>query len=406
MAYLVKKPKSDLMGFTVPAKYAGARHSTYWADGTMTYEGQVGVGSSPEPLPMTPALAAEVLLHMPRIAQYDSPRSLSGTDPEIFALDGKGDVLPAWQYLGAKPSVVPTEGACYIDGVQAEIGFGGGHACHQYMTRDVQHNLVKLLAKAKLVDSEATLLAKDVVDVRPEMLASGPQEHVMFGCAPSQNAYDIAPIAIAEPATHPLRYSGCHLHFSSQMAVPQHGPNGVISTMDRIAGLLLTAIGRGLEDPRRRVAYGRPGEYRFAMKDSGHANKTTYPDTWRLEYRTPGSMLLRHPSIFILAADICRLAFNIGYTVPGHLLPISDSAVDIIMRCDADAACTEIQRHEKFFTEFLYRLNPDKGAAILQRLVYKGAQSVGWGKQGIYDSWHLGAPITNHGFADVRCSSI
>ena len=283
--------------------------------------------------------------------------SHTGSDPEIFA-ELNGFPLPAWKYLGpeAEASAVqrgddvyglnPTAKA-YWDGAQAELSTSGVPSCHALVVEEIQWGLQQIYNALRAKFPQAELVCRDVVKLTDEDLATGPEEALAFGCMPSFNAYNIPAVRIEDSRSEPLRFSGCHIHQSVpltrlQGVVPAWFPEGCAVMLDKTAGLLLTALGRDLEDPIRRRFYGRPGEYRLPQR----------PGLLSIEYRTPGSFVLMHPAVTNFAFDIARRAFKLSMLLDGRALPVPD-VKDIILNCDADAACKVIQEHKEIFAPFL-----------------------------------------------------
>ena len=286
----------------------------------------------------------------------------SGTDPEIFALDANGAVVPAWTFLpaanGAEWIKPPHDWGAYMhakaywDGPQAEISLSCGNTCHSGIVEGMQ---VGLRAIHKSLPPGASLACVDVVRMPAAILANAADPHIMLGCAPSFNAYHLPPIAVPAPRELPYRFSGCHLHFSSRRTPPSWYPDGTVVAMDKIAGIFLTALGRDWEDPIRRQFYGKPGEYRVREVRKTEVGKT--PISYILEYRTPGSFLLRSPGILSLALDVARKAYQVGMVMDGRELALPD-ATDIILAGDADAAWDIIYRHRDAFEGLLERCYP------------------------------------------------
>lgn len=290
--------------------------------------------------------------------------SRSGSDPEIFGVDSAGVVIPAWKYLPceADASLIVRESniqhmfhpsaKAYWDGAQAELSTSGKTDCHIQLVEDIQRGLQTIHDNLKAHDPGASLRCKDVIEVPEQDLFFGPEEAVRFGCQPSFNAYGIPPPEIADPRAMPIRFSGVHLHESInsiKLKTPKWFPDGTAIMMDKLCGLLLTALGRGLEDPRRRNFYGRPGEYRLPER----------AERLSLEYRTPGAFLLSHPALMNFGLDTARFAFKAGLLIDGRDFVIPD-VKDIILNCDADAAVQIINQHKDIFSKMFAQIYVDE----------------------------------------------
>lgn len=304
---------------------------------------------------------------------------LTGSDPEVFAFTATNKVIPAWKYLkfGSKD----TRGATiYYDGVQAEFTVSADH-CHNYVTDHIQAQLVSLQSLLKQYDPTAELCAQDVVRLDTDTLLTSADEHIMLGCSPSKNAYPgVRRIDIGDPRQHPYRYAGTHLHMSvsGYPNKPSWWPDGVVVAMDKICGLLLTALGRDMENPERRKTYGRAGEYRLPG-----------PAHLRLEYRTPGAFLLHHPALFNFAADMARSAYRMGLLMDGRLMDIPDVQA-IINECDADAATKLVCKHQEFFKAIWKNQNGYKyNTKATLDTVLGGAKASGRFTGGLAKNWYL-----------------
>ena len=322
--------------------------------------------------------------------------SHSGTDPEIFA-ELNGMPVPAWKWLGPETEALaiprgddvygcnPTAKA-YWDGAQAELSTSGKQRCHVLAIEEVQWGLKQIYNALQRKFPAAQLVCRDVVRLTDEDLATGPEEALAFGCMPSFNAYGIPRVEIGDSRAEPLRFSGCHIHESIPLAsigsAPAWFPDGVAVMMDKTLGILLTALGRDLEDPIRRRYYGRPGEYRLPQR----------ADLLSLEYRTPGSFLLSHPALMNFAFDAARRAFKLGMFLDGRLLDIPD-VKDIILACDADAALKVISEHKQIFEKFLPYLSALKAVTLGAKKFLSQNVAESWGLDG---TWR---PYNNAGYA-------
>lgn len=317
----------------------------------------------------------------------------SGTDPEILAFKADGSLVPAWMFLPSKETPVvaldeeigdwPYE--LYWDGAQAELRTLRGFSCHEIMASTVRKALLRMNTLLQGISPGATLRPQDTVALEPELLDSSLDVHVDLGCSPSLNAYGMPAPVIHNPRKLRTRFAGCHAHFGignlGASGLPAWFPEGTVVMMDKIAGLGLCALGRGLEDPVRRKYYGRAGEYRR-------------PHPHRLEYRTPSNFLLWDPQIFHLGFDLMRAAFTLGLVYDGRKFPLPD-AKDIIMACDADAAYAQIATYEPMFRKILKGMYPGvrgtQGHGITRALE---AFKTGWKPtQSLVQAWSRTAPL-------------
>lgn len=309
----------------------------------------------------------------------------TGTDPEVFAFSPKGDVLPAWEWLPPKDKAeygqpwAKLRAKHYWDGAQAEITLNGGGACLAWVVDAVQAGLKGMWASLQTHHPGAELRCEDVVKLPLAMRKSAPHDAIMLGCAPSANAYGIKGINIPNPRGHALRYSGTHLHFrhgTTLDALPPHFPEGTAVMMDKVLGVVLTALGRGLENPLRRKAYGRPGEYRV-----------TAPTYAGFEYRTPGAFVLSRPEVFNFACGLGRFAYRLGLMYDGRTFDLLPEVAQIISECDADGACKVIAEHSGLFKGIFRHLH--YGCAAQTMKVVQSGLLASFGQVALADAWHL-----------------
>jgi hypothetical protein len=215
----------------------------------------------------------------------------TGTDPELFAFDKKGKVIPAFTWLPAKDErVVSEEG--FWDGFQAE--FNPHYAtCHQGLEAGIWMCLRNLKRRLSLVDPTARLAPVSVVKVDKKILKDLPDQHVALGCSVSFNAYGEKPLEVLDPRSLTLRTAGCHIHLGIGRSADKI-IDRVVKAIDAIAGVAMTSLFSGMEDPRRRKYYGRAGEYRLPLHG--------------LEYRVPPAEVLCHPITYMLCFDLVRSA--------------------------------------------------------------------------------------------------
>lgn len=328
----------------------------------------------------TPELCQDIKGLLPKALWYVCPYTagLTGTDPEVFAFTNTDKPIPAWRYLPTSTKKPMGETICW-DGVQAEFTIAPNY-CHNFVCDKIQEKLRTLYKLVRIHDKTATLKARDVVRLDMNTLQTANDEHIMLGCSPSRNAYEsVEPIHVGDPRQHVYRYAGTHLHhsLSDYGHKPKWFPNGTVVMMDKIAGILLTALGRDMEDPKRRIAYGRAGEYRLPSQDN-----------LRLEYRTPGAYLLHHPALFNFGADMARSAYRMGLLMDGNLLPDIGDVQPIINNCDADTAVAIMKANRNFFEHIWEKQNGyNYNVAATWDTVTKGALASGRFANSLVSNW-------------------
>lgn len=318
-----------------------------------------------------------------------------GTDPEVFVLDKDGVVIPAFAFL---PDKRRAEGKPFWDGFQAELTTNVSHSpnntCLAYLTDDVHWGLVKLYDMAKEYNEDASLSWESVVEVPREMMLSAKPEHVELGCAPSLNAYPyIKPMRVENPAKLLVRFAGCHVHLGFGTDQDGTGPKITsremarrVKFIDAIFGPLSTYLFRGMEDPRRRLYYGRAGEFRMPP--------------WGLEYRVPSSAMMSHPVLFHLCFDMIRIASKIYETPFRDLWEYDeDDVVEAINEYDVKLAKKILTKNEGVLKQLINRVYYEsrKVTETVMSLIDLGALE--WFGDDIYDmtkNWRLKGNWESH----------
>lgn len=264
-----------------------------------------------------------------------------GADPEIFVQSGGGDVIPAWEILPAKPKG-STDQAAFWDGVQCEFTTYP-NSCLAYHTDSVREGLKLVIDAARRKDRKARLLPINAVEV-PEIVLGAPEKYVVFGCAPSKNAYDLKG-ELAGYRELMWRFAGSHMHFGRQIY-----PSEVVEAVkaiDAIAGVGLVSL-IGDEDLQvRRQYYGLPGEYRLPK--------------WGLEWRVPSAWILRHPVVYHMAFDLARIAYGLGVNGVRRLWEASEAEVVRCIRLgDVGLARKILSRNRELLKVLLERIYTDE----------------------------------------------
>lgn len=310
-----------------------------------------------------------------------------GSDPEVFVVDGQGQVIPAFTFLPDKhgPLTVTSPGKdldrgvkinAFWDGFQAEFTFSSA-VCHAWIVDYIRHGLNLIYEQARQKHPEAELTYASVLDVPKEVMDASPYDGVILGCSPSQNVYgDKEHLLGLDPSALPFRFAGCHVHIGCRK-VEESQLKTVVSTLDNISGVLSVACLRGMEDERRRKFYGLAGEYRTPQHG--------------IEYRTLSSGILAHPALTHLFFDISRCAAGLAFD---RLAPLwqgnEDETQDVVNNYDVDRAVEIVKRNEGLLRRMLgaiYNNNTVTNNAL--RLIYDGAAE--WlDVENMTGNWRLG----------------
>lgn len=238
-----------------------------------------------------------------------------GADPEVFVKDGVGSNIPAFTFLDSKRS----NRQCYWDGHQAEFTIPPV-STSQEAIEEIKIGLQSILNAARIVDPQAQLDYRCLIETPCEELCKLPYKFIDFGCNPSLNIYNTRIIRL-NPRKVPVRVAGCHIHIGLRDFSNTECEWYVfrkIKSLDESILPLSIALLQGLENPQRRELYGKPGEYR--VKSYG------------IEYRTLSSTVLIDPRII-------KAMFDIVHKFPEDLLDYEslEELREIISYCIDDA---------------------------------------------------------------------
>jgi len=345
--------------------------------------------------PVSPELASKMkLLSLPSNLSHNFT---IGSDPEIFVTDERGEMIPAFLFLGGKDAKNVTStlqqygtrgGAgskpqyMYWDGFQAEFTTLAA-GCNEAHTDSVAAGLRGVYNAARARFPGAKLAVKSVFDIPYEMLMAAADEHVAFGCMPSLNAYGIK-TQLPPGREVPFRSAGGHLHFgvgqtSEEKAVP------IIKALDTILGVACVSLFAKFDSRKRRIFYGLPGEYRLPPHG--------------IEYRPLSNGWLAHPFIMNLVVDVARKCVVLGQK--GWLdvwQATEEETIKTIVNSDVEAARASLEKNKDIFLKLLsacYQVNytwaKKEDLDILYNVFANGMESVLAEPENIVRNWYLDA---------------
>lgn len=250
-----------------------------------------------------------------------------GSDPEVLVVDKEGKCVPAYTFLPSK-AVVGDEQP-YWDGFQAEFSTKSA-SCLAYHVDSIQAGLCNLI---KNIPAGAGVCASPVVEVTMDELMENPK-FAQFGCTPSKNAYgEQAPIP--EGTEVLVRMAGGHIHLGLTPQAKKEDLDAMVRGMDKLVGVLSVALFDGMDDPRRRLYYGRAGEYRTPAHG--------------LEYRVLSNVWLCHPVITHLMFELTRNSATVAALVPQVISIDDEEARWCINSSNAAMARSLIDRNKEAF---------------------------------------------------------
>lgn len=307
-----------------------------------------------------------------------------GCDPEIFARDSRGKIIPAWKWLPSKNSLAGANGL-YWDGFQAEFRTLEAPTCLERLTDNYTRNQLQKVRQELLKhDKNAKLVADSVVEVPEDELMCAKQEHIQLGCAPSNNVYGNHSVKIPDSRKLKYRFAGGHMHFGISERLkwtkfPQEEIDGAVKMMDAMVGVAMVSFAADYDSPIRRKYYGQAGEFRLPKHG--------------LEYRVLSNFWLCHPSLQHLAFDIARYAMNLGLCGMRCLVKTSDSAVErCINDTDVDTARAIMLRNKPLWDKVLGDIYARWGAkipGITWEALLNGPKVVKIDPRKIAENWEL-----------------
>ena len=308
-----------------------------------------------------------------------------GTDPEIFAVNDAGEVVPAWTFLKDKEHAShynqeEYRGSLYWDGFQAEFSTTS-FTCLAFETDCVRHGLQAVHKAAKKVGAKLTI--KNVLPISSEALASAAEEHVQFGCARSYNIYGLTG-CLADGRTVPYRFAGGHIHLGNPDIITDETVRGYISALDKILGVASVSLLGFMDDNIRRKFYGLPGEYRRPK--------------WGLEYRVLSNAWLCHPVAMHLVFELARAACGLEYFgMMKHWRCDEKEAIEIITNNDINMARKVLERNLDTFKQLLYMTNIFKDSIdTLAKVWLSGIDLAVRDVTDLVENWRLDTDWTNH----------
>jgi hypothetical protein len=309
-----------------------------------------------------------------------------GTDPEIFVTDKK-KLINAFDFLGSKAE--PTRHACntiYWDGFQAEFTTVASQ-CLEIQTNYIQQGLQGIYREAKKFYAHASLSMKSTFDIPSEILVGAKKEHVAFGCMPSLNAYKLESELVMDGRECPFRMAGGHIHFGFNSSKKE--PDTVINmvkALDAILGVACVSLFAKYDDPKRRLLYGLPGEYRLPAHG--------------MEYRTLSNAWLCHPMIMNIVFDISRRVAVFGEKkLMDYWDATEKETIETILRCDVKNAKKILKRNNEIFKKIITSAYGNgKDPEVLYNVFLDGLDSVVVDPNDVVGNWNLEKDWVNGGY--------
>jgi hypothetical protein len=188
--------------------------------------------------------------------------------------------------------------------------------CLAYHTDSVRRGLELTLQLLRKKYPKGKLSVKTTFDIPHDRLLNDDKRYVQFGCTPSKSVYG-EKFPDVDATTIPFRSAGGHLHFS----MPHTHVTAAVKELDRILGVICVSLFQYYDDPRRRLLYGRAGEYRLPK--------------YGMEYRTLSNAWLIHPATAHFVYEIGRRCIGLSYKGGwGYWKTDEDEVRKCINECD------------------------------------------------------------------------
>jgi hypothetical protein len=315
-----------------------------------------------------------------------------GADPEIFAVDKDGQVIPAWKWLPSKEKAETVgidsyyfpkgKATTYWDGFQAEFTVHSAtclaYLCDYFHTGlEALHNSVTKHAKG------SKLSITSVLPVPADELAKADDKYVQFGCMPSKNIYNLDGRK-ADGRDVPFRFAGGHIHFGIyDKKYIQPRLNNIVKGLDAILGVSCVSLFASFDNPVRREFYGLPGEFRLPAHG--------------LEYRTLSNAWLSHPLITNLVYELARRAFHYGWNLCTGWDATETETVDAILHHDVGLARTILERNRGALESLFKTTAPfARSSQTAVKLIMSGMESAIKDPEDIAGNWLLNGDWLNH----------
>jgi len=145
-------------------------------------------------------------------------RALTGWDPELFVVDEKNKIIPAFEFLPPKPMALNIKRymypqTLYSDGFASEWTCGV-HDCHGWGIDTIREGIKRTFYAARAHNPKANVTLQNTFIISPIRMKRYNDEQIRLGCNPSKNAYGDEPIQILDARKVGFRSAGGHIHFS------------------------------------------------------------------------------------------------------------------------------------------------------------------------------------------------
>ena len=331
--------------------------------------------------------------HLDKTLNYSG---MIGSDPEIFVTDNN-KLVPAFHFLPDKHNPMLSPGSpdynflsrelslefggyggtpMYWDGFQAEFATKA-NKCLGHHIDSIAAGLTGVYRAARSKFKNAKLTMRNVFNISDELMDESDDEYVNFGCMPSFNIYGLR--ADKPPArTVPFRSAGGHIHFGIGPTT-ENQAQPIVKALDAICAVMCVSLFAEFDDPKRRILYGLPGEYRLPPHG--------------LEYRPLSNAWLCHPVITNLVFDLARKALMFG---KNGFLPCwkasEEETLHTIINCDVERAHAIMDRNKDIISKIFkssYSYADEESIEMLFSAFKNGISSIVKDPNDLVSNWKL-----------------
>jgi hypothetical protein len=206
-----------------------------------------------------------------------------GADPEHGIKDERGRNVPAWKWFEKEATTLFE--SYRRDGWSVEFNPYPSF-CRALMFNSYQRAVEKA---EKRLPKGFRFHANPTYKIHKEDLKKAPEDALTTGCNPSLNIYTLEEgVPDLDFKTHPFRYNGGHLHFSTYWPFGLEEAKVAVRLLDRTIGMYCAYVFNNSGEFKRRKYYGRAGECRLKGYLPRYGPNGALPG---FEYRVPSGAI-------------------------------------------------------------------------------------------------------------------
>lgn len=291
----------------------------------------------------------------------------TGATAEFFAEDENGKGIPSFVYAGSNifNRFSSTDNSCLAWTID-------------YMAASLRNDHLALMKKFP----KARLSIKSTISLSEEELKGMEDSKLKFK-RDVQNAYGLKP-SLPDPREMSFRGACTSIRANGREFTTQQAQE-VTKALDATLGVMCVSLFAGYDEPRRRLMYGLPGDYKST---NGVYEYYAMPNTW-----------LCHPFIANLVFDYARKCVAFGEKGCRNLWKASEKEIiDCMMECDVDRAHEIMNRNEEIIKKMIqaaWGLSNSQGD-FLYKIMLNGVASAVKDPKDLVTNWNLNGSWIGH----------